>query len=182
MKQLPIGKFHGIGPATESKMQDLGVYTGEDLLAWDLEELKPLFGKVSNYYYHAARGLDHRKVVSHRQRKSIGSEKTYNEDVGDIKEMLLRLEKLAEEVWQDLTDKHMTARTVTVKVKFDNFVQVTRAITLANDICKLEDITAPLRNLLYKADVDGRSVRLLGVSVSKLTMLEQVDEEQLTLL
>ena len=76
----------------------------------------------------------------------------------------------------------MTARTVTVKVKFDNFVQVTRAVTLANDVNKIEDIIAPLRDLLYKANVDGRSVRLLGVSVSKLTMLEQVDEEQLTLL
>ncbi len=182
VKQLSIGKFHGIGPATESKMQDLGIYTGADLLAWNLEELKPIFGKVSDYYYHAARGLDHRKVVSHRQRKSIGSEKTYNEDVGDIKEMLLRLENLAEEVWQDLSGKHMTARTVTVKVKFDNFVQVTRAVTLANDISKLGDITASLRDLLYKADVEGRRVRLLGVSVSKLTLLEQVDEEQLSLL
>lgn len=181
-KKLPIGKFHGIGPATESKMQDLGVYSGEDLLAWDLEELKPMFGKVSEYYYNAARGIDHRKVESHRQRKSIGSEKTYNEDVGDLAEMLSRLEKLAEEVWQDLSAKHMTARTVTVKVKFDNFVQLTRAVTLANDINKLSDITTPLADLLDKAEVKGRKVRLLGVSVSKLTLLEQVDEEQLTLL
>jgi len=182
VKNLPIGKFHGIGPATESKMQDLGVYSGEDLLAWSLEELKPMFGKVSDYYYHAARGIDHRKVVSHRQRKSIGSEKTYSEDVGDTEEMLHRLEKLAEEVWQDLSGKHMTARTITVKVKFENFVQITRSITLANDISKLADIIIPLRDLLDKAEVNGRRVRLLGVSASKLTMLEQVDEEQLSLL
>ena len=182
VKQLPIGKFHGIGPATESKMQDLGVYSGEDLLAWSLEELKPLFGKVSDYYYHAARGIDHREVVNHRQRKSIGSEKTYSEDVNDVQEMSHRLEKLAEEVWQELCDKQMTARTITVKVKFDNFVQVTRAVTINRDICKLEDITTPLQDLLDKAEVKGRRVRLLGVSVSKLTMLEQVAEEQLSLL
>ncbi len=182
VKKLPIGKFHGIGPATQSKMQDLGVYSGEDLLAWSLEELKPMFGKVSDYYYHAARGIDHRKVISHRPRKSIGSEKTYSEDVGDTEEMLRRLEKLAEEVWQDLSGKYMMARTITVKVKFDNFVQITRSITLANDISKLADITIPLRYLLDKAEVDGRRIRLLGVSVSKLTMLEQVDEEQLSLL
>jgi len=182
VKKLPIGKFHGIGPATESKMQDLGVYSGEDLLAWSLEELKPMFGKVSDYYFHAARGIDHRKVESHRQRKSIGSEKTYSEDVGDTEEMLHRLEKLAEEVWQDLVGKHMTARTITVKVKFENFVQITRSITLANDMSKLADITIPLRDLLDKAEVNGRRVRLLGVSASKLTMLGQVDEEQLTLL
>jgi DNA polymerase-4 len=182
VKKLPIGKFHGIGPATESKMQNLGVYTGEDLLAWSLEELKPMFGKITDYYYHAARGIDHREVVSHRQRKSIGSEKTYSEDVGDIEEMLLRLLRLAEEVWQGLSDKRMTARTITLKVKFENFVQITRSITLSHDISKLDDITTALPDLLYKAVVNGRRVRLLGVSVSKLKMLEQVDEEQLSLL
>ena len=182
VKQLPIGKFHGIGPATESKMQDLGVYSGEDLLAWGLEELKPLFGKVSEYYYNAARGIDHRKVESHRPRKSIGSEKTYSEDVSDPAEMLHRLEALADEVWQDLRAKRMTARTITVKVKFDNFVQVTRAITINKDISKREDVINPLPDLLEKAEVKERKVRLLGVSVSKLTMLEGTDEEQLTLL
>ncbi len=182
VKRLPIGKFHGIGPATEGKMKDLGVYTGEDLLAWDLEELKPIFGKVSDYYYHAARGVDHREVISHRQRKSIGSEKTYSEDVADEEEMLNRLRQLAEEVWQDLSSKRMTARTITIKVKFNNFVQLTRSLTLGCDIGQLEDLTSPLQDLLDKAEVKGRQVRLLGVSVSKLTLLEQVDEEQLSLL
>ena len=121
-------------------------------------------------------------MVSHRPRKSIGSEKTYNEDVTDPEDMLLRLEKLAEEIWQDLRTKRTTARTITVKVKFDNFVQVTRAITINSDISTLEDITNPLADLLDKAEVRGRRVRLLGVSVSKLTTLEDADEEQLTLL
>ena len=76
----------------------------------------------------------------------------------------------------------MTARTITVKVKFDNFIQVTRAATLANDIAKLADILMPLPDLLNKAEVKGRRVRLLGVSVSKLTMIEQTNEEQLSLL
>ncbi len=182
VKQLAIGKFHGIGPATETKMQDLGIYTGEDLLAWSLEELKAIFGKVSEYYYHAARGVDQRQVESHRQRKSIGSEKTYSEDVSDESEMLLRLEKLASEVWQDMQAKNISARTITVKVKFDNFAQVTRAVTLNQNIAKLEDITSQLNELLHKAEVRGRRVRLLGVSVSKLTLLEQLDEEQLNLL
>jgi len=76
----------------------------------------------------------------------------------------------------------MTARTVTIKVKFDNFVQLTRSFTLANEINKLEDITAPLAELLNKADVMGRKVRLLGVSVSKLSILKELDKEQLSLL
>jgi DNA polymerase-4 len=182
VKHLPIGKFHGIGPATEEKMKNLGVYNGEDLLAWDLEELKPIFGKVSDYYYHAARGIDHRKVMSDRQRKSIGSEKTYNEDLGDEAEMLNRLKKLAEEVWNDLSAKRMAARTITIKVKFNNFVQLTRSVTLPSKMDKREDITSVLPELLDKVGVEGRQVRLLGVSVSKLTRLDEVDEEQLSLL
>lgn len=182
VKQLPIGKFHGIGPATEAKMQSLGVYSGEDLLSWTLEELTPIFGKVAEYYYFAARGIDHRNVESHRERKSIGSEKTYSEDVVDQEEMRSRLNKLAEDVWQDLQAKNMTARTITVKVKFDNFVQLTRAVTLSRNIEQLQDITGQLDDLLKKAETDGRRVRLLGVSVSKLILREQSEEEQLPLL
>ena len=182
VKQLAIGKFHGIGPATETKMQDLGIYTGEDLLAWSLEELKAIFGKVSEYYYNAARGIDNREVESHRQRKSIGSEKTYNEDLSEEPEMLSKLEKLASEVWQEMKTKNITARTVTVKVKFENFAQVTRSVTLTHNIANLEDITSQLHELLNKVEVQARRVRLLGVSVSKLTLLEQLDEEQLNLL
>ncbi len=182
VKQLPIGKFHGIGPATETKMQDLGIYTGEDLLAWSIDELKAIFGKVSEYYYYAARGVDRREVMSHRQRKSIGSEQTFSEDIKDEKEMLAKLQELATEVWQDMHTKNICGRTITVKVKFDNFVQVTRAATLAGNISRLEDISGQLEELLNKAEVRGRHVRLLGVAVSKLTTKEGVDEEQLTLL
>ena len=107
VRTLPIGKFYGIGPATEAKMKNLGVYTGEDLLAWSLEELKPIFGKVSEYYYLAARGIDHRVVESHRERKSIGSEKTFSIDVVDRNEMLTKLNILAEEVWQEMQAKKL---------------------------------------------------------------------------
>ncbi|MEM7402313.1 MAG: DNA polymerase IV [Pseudomonadota bacterium] len=182
VRALPIGKFYGVGPATETKMHNLGIYSGEDLLAWSLEELKPVFGKVSEYYYLAARAIDHRKVVSHRERKSIGSEKTYSEDVSDYEEMLSRLKSLADEVWYEMQIKKLTARTITVKVKFDNFVQVTRAVTLSNIITKIEDINGQLDDLLSKAEVNGRRVRLLGVSVSKLSVVTASNDEQLTLL
>ena len=182
VRTLPIGKFYGIGPATKAKMKNLGVYTGEDLLAWSLEELKPIFGKVSEYYYLAARGIDHRVVESHRERKSIGSEKTFSIDVVDRHEMLTKLNILAEEVWQEMQTKKLTARTITVKVKFDNFVQLTRSITLSSAISQAGDIKSQLDELLSKAEVNGRRVRLLGVSVSKLSAIESTKDEQLTLL
>ena len=178
VKQLPIGKFYGIGPATEQKMQDIGIYTGEDLLAWSLDELKPIFGKASSYYYNAARGMDEREVESQRERKSIGSEKTFSEDLSDPEEMLKKLQQLATEVWQEMQVKEVTARTITVKVKFDDFVQVTRTKTISSDIDELQDITMYLKELLYKAGIEGRRVRLLGVTVSNLGVFGRSKEEQ----
>ena len=182
VKKLSIGKFYGIGPATEEKMRNLGIYTGEDLLAWNLEELKAVFGKVSEYYYHAARGIDDRRVISHRPRKSIGSEKTFSEDIDNESEMLSKLEVLASEVWEEMQAKNVTARTITIKVKFDNFVQLTRSITLASNISQFEDLSSQLNDLLQKAEIHERKVRLLGVSVSNLSLTKSVNEEQLTLL
>ena len=183
VKQLPIGKFHGIGPATVEKMHDLGIYTGADLLQWSLDELKPIFGKVSRYYYYAARGEDDREVVSYRERKSIGSEKTFSEDLSNVEMMLEKLHELAEEVWQEMQMKEVTARTITVKVKFENFVQVTRSNTITSDIRELEDITRHLQDLLNKAVKKDQRVRLLGVTVSKLAMLDEAKiKKQLSLL
>ena len=183
VKQLPIGKFHGIGPATVEKMQNLGIYTGADLLQWSLDELKPIFGKISRYYYYAARGEDDREVVSFRERKSIGSEKTYSEDIHSIDLMLEKLHGLAIDVWQEMQIKEVTAYTITVKVKFDNFVQVTRSKTIGNDIRSLDDITQHLQGLLHKAVVKGQRVRLLGVTVSNLVTLAELKiKKQLSLL
>ncbi len=182
IKRLPIGKFHGIGPATESKMHRFGIYCGEDLLAWSLEELKPIFGKSSEYYFNIARGQDDRNVEQHRPRKSIGSEKTYTEDIKDEREMLEKLTTLASEVWQEMQLKGVSARTITVKVKFENFVQITRAKTLGQEITTLSDITRQLPELLEKAEVQGRAVRLLGVTTSNLVNVQNQDEEQLHLL
>ncbi len=178
VKQLPIDKFYGIGPAIAAKMQNLGIYTGEDLLAWSIEELKPFFGKASHYYYYAARGIDEREVQSHRERKSIGSEKTFHEDIVDPNVMLTKLQHLAGEVWEEMQVKEVTAKTVTVKVKFDNFVQVTRAKSVSHNITSLENITAHLQELLTKAEVHNRRVRLLGVTVSNLEALKSLKKEQ----
>lgn len=181
VRQLPIGKFYGVGPATEKKMQKLGIYTGEDLRAWSMDALKPVFGKVSYYYYHAARGIDDRVVETHRERKSIGSEETFSEDIADTGEMLEKLRQLAGEVWQIMQVKEVTGRTITVKVKFGNFVQITRSITVDKGITELRDIVAHLENLLDRAETGGRRVRLLGVTVSNLDGLGHAGKYQLAL-
>ena len=90
----------GLVQLRKKKCKVLGIYSGEDLLAWSLDELKPIFGKASHYYYNVVRGVDGREVESHRERKSIGSEKTFSEDLTHPAELLEKLQQLATEVWQ----------------------------------------------------------------------------------
>lgn len=169
VEKLPIGKFFGIGKVTEAKMQSLGIYCGADLKAKSLPELCDAFGKAGAYYYNIARAIDHRAVSPHRIRKSIGSETTFQHDLIHRDEMLVWLEKLAKEVISICYKKSMLAYTITIKVKYADFQQVTRSATLAESLTKYDDIKSLLAFLLDKTEVNSRSVRLLGVSLSNLT-------------
>lgn len=165
---LPIGRFHGVGKATERKMKALGIHTGEDLKAWSLEELQGHFGKAAVYYFNACRGIDERPVISHRERKSLGSETTFEHDLYNRTEMLDWLERLATEVVELMAIKHFAAHTVTIKVKYDNFQQITRSRTVDQPLASIEGVLPLLPDLLAKTEAAQRPVRLLGVTVSGL--------------
>jgi DNA polymerase IV len=165
---LPIGRFHGIGKATESRMNALGIQTGADLLTWPLERLQRHFGRAAAYYLNAAQGIDERPVVSHRERKSIGAETTFAQDLSDTDEMLDWLRRLAAEVAGLLSEKRLAARTVVVKVRYDNFELVTRSRTVPRPLQGHEEITELLPGLLARTEAGARRVRLLGVTASGL--------------
>ena len=165
---LPIGKFFGIGPVTESKMKRLGIHTGADLRRWPLERLRPLFGKHAEYYHRAARGLDLREVQAERQRKSVGSETTFLRDLDDFGQQLQQLRLRAREVALDLQERSLTGKTVTVKVKFSDFRQVTRSHSFDRPLASYRDMVEILPALLRRAVPGRRAVRLLGVTVSNL--------------
>ncbi|HEY9053072.1 MAG TPA: DNA polymerase IV [Gammaproteobacteria bacterium] len=169
IEKLPIGKFYGIGKVTEAKMQSLGIYKGADLKARSLQELCNAFGKAGVYYYDIARAIDHRSVSSHRIRKSIGSETTFQQDLTCRDDMLLWLERLAQEVIAICRKKNILAYTLTIKVKYSDFQQITRCITVDEPLIEFQCIKPLLVLLLNKTDVDKRSVRLLGVTLSSLT-------------
>ncbi|MCB1812345.1 MAG: DNA polymerase IV [Candidatus Competibacteraceae bacterium] len=166
VEQLPIGKFHGIGKKTEAKMQQLGIRTGADLKNWPLERLLQTFGKVGQHFYHIARGLDARPVVSERPYKSLGSETTFEKDLDAVDEMLQQLRQLAADVVENLQRKQLRGYTVTLKVKFDDFQQVTRSQTVSQPLLTLQDIDRWLPELLRRTEAGARKVRLLGVTVS----------------
>ncbi len=168
VSQLPIRKFFGIGRATETKMHSLGIYTGTDLKTWSREALLARFGKVGNFYYSIARGIDKREVNSQRVRKSISAETTFTEDLSDVTEMLNQIKHLAEKVGNTLADKHLWAKTLIIKVKFDDFSQVTRSKTLECPFQSPALLEDDIKTLLESTEAGVRKVRLLGAGVSGL--------------
>jgi DNA polymerase-4 len=176
---LAIGQFHGIGKATEARMKGLGIRTGADLKEWSRERLLRTFGKAGPHYYNLARGIDERPVVSHRVRKSIGTEITFADDLEDTEQMLKHLQEMAEEVADALVARQLACHTLTVKVKYANFEQVTRARTVDNPLQAVEEMRLLLPELLSRTEAGRRKVRLLGVTASSLE--DAADPAQLDL-
>ncbi|WP_394349589.1 DNA polymerase IV [Adhaeribacter rhizoryzae] len=168
VSSLAIEKFHGIGKVTAAKMQRLGISTGADLRKRSEAELVRNFGKVGHYYYRIARAEDERLVQPHRLRKSVGSERTFEEDLTAEADMLERLQFLAQEVAHDLNRLQTTAKTVTLKLKYFDFVQQTRSKTLVTHLNAADAIFTVARDLLRTPQLPQYPVRLLGISVSNL--------------
>ena len=180
VEQLEVRKIHGVGRATEAKMKALGISNGADLKQWMEDTLIKKFGKAGRYYFQIARGMDHRPVRNNRIRKSIGSETTFQKDLGDIDVMLTKLKYLSKKVFLKLNEKKFSARTITLKVKYNDFVLVTRCVTRENSLKSVDDMMGVLDGLLQKTDAGTRKVRLLGVSVSKLETINQPIIHQLS--
>lgn len=164
---LAIGKFHGVGPATETKMKKLGIETGGDLRQKTLLELVDSFGKSGQYYYNISRAIDERAVRSTRVRKSFGKETTFAEDILSVETLTAKLNGLAERVLNGLEKQELQAKTLTVKVKYANFQQVTRALTIEHtlDMSALKQL---IPQLLARTEAGKKPVRLVGVSLSSL--------------
>lgn len=178
---LPVGKFHGIGPATAQKMNAMGIYTGADLRAQDLDFLTRRFGKSGRYYWNISRGQDFRRVSPDRIRKSIGAENTYSVDLMTLEEAQEALTPLAAKVWGYVEKNELLGRTVTLKVKFSDFKQNTRARTLPAPVGSEAELLSVGRELATAILPDPRGARLLGVTLSGFESDEIQDNPQLDL-
>ncbi|MBV8883871.1 MAG: DNA polymerase IV, partial [Chroococcidiopsidaceae cyanobacterium CP_BM_RX_35] len=168
VEQLPIQKFHGIGQVTAAKMQRLGIHSGADLKQWSLDELVKHFGKQGIFYYKIARAQDDRAVEPNQIRKSIGAETTFEKDLDDPLLMNVELEKLSQVVKERL-DKHGSyGRTITLKVKYADFQQSTRSITVNYLLQEADAISTLAKSLLPATAASSKEVRLLGISISNL--------------
>ncbi|MBT5031201.1 MAG: DNA polymerase IV [Proteobacteria bacterium] len=166
IRSLPIRKFFGVGKVTEGKMHRHNIFTGADLGRYDEVKLCQLFGKSGNYYYQIARGIDNRPVRTDRKRKSIGKENTFSEDLTDINTINDHFDRLAEQVANIMLKRGITARTITIKIKYHDFSQITRSITPPQLVINGASLQAALPGLIKKTELGNRPCRLLGVSVS----------------
>ncbi len=163
---LPIGKFHGIGKATEAKMHKLGIKNGADLREWPEHDLNKHFGKVGSYYYHIARGIDDRPLRTERIPKSIGHEKTFEEDVSSVEWLADFIQTISKKVARRMEREEARAKTVTLKIRYDNFESITRSFTPGNPVSGAAEIADLATRLLRETEAGDRKVRLVGVTVS----------------
>ncbi|SMC00554.1 DNA-directed DNA polymerase [Hymenobacter roseosalivarius DSM 11622] len=179
--ELAVGQFHGIGPVTAARMNQLGIFTGLDLRQQSEAFLRQHFGKAGSYYYAIARAQDNRPVVADRVRKSIGSETTFEQDLATYDDLVAGLAPGLESVWGYCQRTETRGRTITVKVKYADFQQITRSrtsLTSVDDKAMLEKTSLELLAGLLPL---AQGVRLLGVALSNLET-EEVAGRQLVLI
>lgn len=168
VEDLPVGRFHGIGPATSAKMNGLGIETGLDLRAQSLPFLQQHFGKAGTHYYWIARGIDHRQVRPDRVRKSVGAENTFSDDLFNSGEAEVELQPIIAKVWRYCEKAGIRGRTVTLKVKFADFQQITRSRTLPQAVGSEAEIAQIVETLMQPLFPVVKGIRLLGVTLSSL--------------
>lgn len=168
MEQLPVEKFFGVGKVTAGKMKGMGLYTGADLKKLSEQELIRHFGKTGRFYYKIVRGLDDRQVQSSRETKSISIEDTFSRDLDQSTELLQELDRQAEKLSVRLEKRSLKGKTLTLKLKFSNFKQLTRSRSLPEYFSDAATIRKTGASLLAGVELDGRAVRLLGLGLSNL--------------
>ena len=165
---LPVRRLHGVGPATERALGELGVTTVADLRALPPDRLVARFGRHGRMLHDFARGIDDRPLDLTRERKSLGTENTYSTDLADLAAMDAELDRLAAAVAAALERRQLTAATLTVKVRYSDFTTVTRSRTLTAPTAEGAAIAHHARELLRRTEAAARPVRLLGVTAAKL--------------
>ena len=174
LDKLPIEKFFGIGKVTSKTMKRMGIKNGYDLRQLSLYELEKIFKSKGYQYYNFARGIDNRPVEPYRERKSVGSEITLDHNYRlDEEEIVDILDELCLDVSNRIKLLNKLGKTITLKVKFEDFTQITRSTSLNSGISSHEDIRTNIYNLLRNIDDNNLQIRLLGVTLSNLIDVEE---------
>jgi len=179
LEQLQIRKFYGVGKVTAEKMYQLGIFKGIQLKEKSEEFLTENFGKSGRYYFNVVRGIHTSEVKTDRIRKSLGAERTFNENIASEIFMLERLENIAEEIERRLKKSEVAGKTVTLKIKYSDFTLQTRSKSLPYYIASKAIILETSKELLFQEKMKN-SVRLLGITLSNLNTGRNVSSEKET--
>lgn len=175
LDKLPIDKFWGIGKVTSKTLKNIGIKNGYDLRKLSLYDLEKIFKSKGYTYYNFARGIDYRPVEPYRERKSIGSETTLDHNYRlDEEEIVNILDQLCLEVSDRAKYINKLGRTITLKIKFENFTQITRSTSFQYGVNSHEDIRINIYNLLKNIEDNNLQIRLLGVTLSNLIDKDEV--------
>lgn len=166
LSALPIEKFWGVGPKTAMIMHKMGIFNGLQLRMCSLTHLTEVFGKMGKVYYDFSRGIDNRPVEPVRLRKSVGCEQTFLDDLNKKSAVIIELYHIVTELVERLRKSNFRGCTVTLKIKFYDFSQITRSITQAKVFEGKEDILPVVKRLMSQVDYSSKPIRLIGLAIS----------------
>ena len=178
---LPVKRFHGVGPVTAAKMEKLGIMTGADLAQWPVEELEAHFGSSGRWYWRIARGIDDREVKPDRPYKSVSAERTFDIDYSNADDLRRELSRVAGYAWQRIEKAGVHGRTVTLKVKFADFTQITRSKSFAAPVPDFETFEAAGLAMIDALSPVSKGIRLLGLGLHSMVEEAECGPRQLGL-
>ena len=177
LQSLPVDALWGVGPVTAAKLREHGIDKLTDVRARSQAELEAVVGSLAPWLLDLANGRDDRRVEPNRPSKSSSSERTYASDLSGLNEIRQEINRMARDVATWLHGRGITARTVTIKVRYDDFTTVTRSHSNPQNTDDVESIVSRALALLAKTDAGIRPVRLLGVGVHNLSSDEDEANE-----
>ena len=166
ISQLKIEKIWGVGQKTAEKMHRMGIFTGLDLRNTSLSRLTQEFGKMGQVFYDFSRGIDNRPVISEWERKSVSCERTFESDINENAAVTIHLYHTVLELVRRIEKNDFEGRTLTLKVKFRDFQQITRSITVDHMLRTKDEILPLAKQLMQQVEFHSHPIRLLGLGVS----------------
>ncbi|WP_338323310.1 DNA polymerase IV [Companilactobacillus metriopterae] len=178
MSNIPIEKFNGIGKVMQEKLHSMDVYTGADLQDLSQDTFLNTFGKMGYIMYRRINGIDEAPVNNLRERKSIGRERTFTQNLVTDEQIFKELKRISEMVSADLSKKRLHGKTIVLKVRDDQFETTTKRMTFQDYIYEQDDIYRIALDIYDKLDIVDKKIRLLGIT---LTNLDSLSFEELSL-
>ena len=170
LQGLPIDALWGVGPVTASRLKAHGIAKLVDVRTVPEDDLRLIVGSVASWLQQLARGVDNRPVEPNRETKSASSENTFDRDLTDLARIKEEVDRMARDVARWLGRTERLARTVTIKVRYDDFSTITRSLTAHPPTCDEDAIASRAVLLLERTAAGTRPIRLLGVGVHNLSL------------